>query len=87
MIDFEALLGALNREGLEFIVVDGAAATAHGAARLTQDLDVVYARSDENMERSGLSQRIIRIFAARPRGFRSFGHGDDSLRSQFHAHD
>ena len=51
MIDFEALLNALNREGVELIVVGGAAATAHGAARLTQDLDVVYARSDENMER------------------------------------
>jgi len=51
VIDFEALLGALTRAEVEFIVVGGAAATAHGAARLTQDLDVVYARSDENLAR------------------------------------
>ena len=51
MIDFEALLGALTREEVEFIIVGGVAATAHGAARLTQDLDVVYARADENLAR------------------------------------
>lgn len=31
--------------GLEFLIVGGAAATAHGAARLTLDLDIVYRRS------------------------------------------
>jgi predicted nucleotidyltransferase len=51
VIDFEALLGELTRADVEFIIVGGAAATAHGAARLTQDLDVVYARSDENASR------------------------------------
>lgn len=29
--------------------MDGAAATAHGSARLTQDLDVVYRRTQENV--------------------------------------
>jgi hypothetical protein len=33
------------------IVVGGAAATAHGAARLTQDIDIVYERSAPNLER------------------------------------
>ena len=51
MIDFAALLRALVDGGVEFIVVGGAAATAHGAARLTLDLDVVYARSPENLVR------------------------------------
>jgi hypothetical protein len=36
---------------VEFIVIDGAAALAHGSARLTQDLDVVYRRSPENLDR------------------------------------
>lgn len=36
---------------MEFVIVGGAAATAHGAARLTQDLDVVYRRTPENAER------------------------------------
>ncbi len=51
MTDFAALLEILTREGVEFIIVGGAAATAHGAARLTVDLDVVYRRSPENIQR------------------------------------
>jgi hypothetical protein len=51
MTDFPALLQALSRENVEFILVGGVAATAHGAARLTQDLDIVYRRSAENIER------------------------------------
>lgn len=51
MTDFEALLGALVRGGVEFVVIGGMAATAHGSAHVTVDLDVVYARSDENLGR------------------------------------
>lgn len=51
MTDFQRLIGALADAKVEFIVVGGAAATAHGAARLTLDLDVVYERSRENLER------------------------------------
>ena len=51
MTDFEALLGTLDRNKVEYIVVGGAAAIAHGSARLTQDLDVVYDRSPENLAR------------------------------------
>lgn len=51
MTDFAALLRALASAGVEYILVGGAAATAHGAARLTLDLDVVYRRSDDNLER------------------------------------
>ena len=48
MTDFGRLLHALAGASVEFIIVGGAAATAHGAARLTQDLDVVYSRTPEN---------------------------------------
>ena len=51
MIDFPALLGVLQEHEVRFLIVGGAAATAHGSARLTQDLDVVYDRSRENIER------------------------------------
>ena len=51
MTDFAALLRILVHGGVEFIVVGGAAATAHGSARLTLDLDLVYRRSRENMDR------------------------------------
>jgi hypothetical protein len=45
MMDLGGLLGSLADAGVEMIVVGGAAATAHGAARLTQDIDIVYERS------------------------------------------
>ncbi|HWP98906.1 MAG TPA: hypothetical protein VNK92_00415 [Vicinamibacterales bacterium] len=51
MTDFPALLRALAAAGVRFIVVGGAAAAAHGSARLTLDLDVVYERSPDNLAR------------------------------------
>lgn len=51
MIDYQKLLYALANEGVEYIIVGGAAATAHGSSRLTDDLDVVYRRSAENITR------------------------------------
>ncbi len=49
--DFRHLLGLLIGGEVEFIVIGGVAATVHGSARLTNDLDVVYRRTDENIER------------------------------------
>ena len=43
MTDFPSLLKLLVAGQVEFIVVGGAAAAAHGSARLTKDLDVVTA--------------------------------------------
>jgi len=51
MTDFEKLIGALVGAQVDFLVVGGLAATVHGSARLTQDVDVVYARSDDNIAR------------------------------------
>jgi hypothetical protein len=36
---------------LRFIIIGGIAATAHGAARATYDIDIVYARDPENIKR------------------------------------
>lgn len=51
MTDFRALLEALTKADVEFLVVGGAAATAHGSARLTLDLDIVYRRTPDNLKR------------------------------------
>lgn len=51
MTNFKALLETLARGGVEFIVIGGAAAVAHGSIRLTRDLDVVYRRTGGNVER------------------------------------
>jgi hypothetical protein len=48
-LDIPGLLGTLGREGVRYILVDGGAAIAHGSARLTNDIDVVYARDAENI--------------------------------------
>jgi predicted nucleotidyltransferase len=49
--DIARLLAALRSARVEFIIVGGVAATIHGSSRLTQDIDLVYERSDENLDR------------------------------------
>lgn len=51
MTDYKALIPLLVENQIDFIVVGGAAATAHGSARLTLDLDIVYSRESHNLER------------------------------------
>ena len=49
--DLEKLLDALVRARVEFIVVGGVCAVLHGAPVSTFDLDVVHARTPENLDR------------------------------------
>ncbi|MCL7960167.1 MAG: hypothetical protein M8861_08250 [marine benthic group bacterium] len=65
MTDFRILLELLAKGKVEFVIVGGLAATVHGSSRLTQDIDVVYARSDSNLER--LADSLASI-APYPRG-------------------
>jgi hypothetical protein len=51
MTDFAGVIRTLVDAGVDLIVVGGVAGTVHGSARLTRDVDVVYARSPENMRR------------------------------------
>jgi len=51
MIEFRSLLESLERNKVAFVIVGGIAATLHGSARLTFDLDVVYERTPSNLER------------------------------------
>jgi len=51
MTDLAALITALVEGGVRFIVVGGMAGIAHGAARVTFDIDCVYARDADNMAR------------------------------------
>ena len=57
MTDYASLIPLLVAHDVEFIIVGGAAATAHGSARLTLDLDIVYSRDHLNLE------RIVRALA------------------------
>jgi predicted nucleotidyltransferase len=51
MTQFPELLKLLDANGVAFIVVGGSAAAAHGSSRLTLDLDIVYERTPENLDR------------------------------------
>ncbi len=45
------LLETLRQTGVEFIVIGGAAATLHGSGTTTEDLDIVPAPTESNIER------------------------------------
>ena len=65
MTDFQTLIGALAAGKVEFVIVGGLAATVHGSARLTQDIDVVYARDDAIL---ACLAKSLAPFAPYPRG-------------------
>jgi len=50
-VDYARFFAVLCGGGVEFILVGGTAANVHGSARLTQDVDIVYRRSRENVAR------------------------------------
>ena len=63
--EFEGLLRALSTAHVDFVLVGGMAATVHGSARATYDIDVVYSRSSENIERLVAALAPLRPY---PRG-------------------
>jgi hypothetical protein len=44
-------LKALCDAGVEFVIVGGVSATLHGSAQVTDDLDICYSRSADNLQR------------------------------------
>ena len=65
MTPLERLLTVLADSGVRFILVGGVAARAHGSSRLTDDLDVCYARDRENLDRLSAA---LAAFTPYPRG-------------------
>jgi hypothetical protein len=65
--DFDAgeLLRRLVGAGVDFVVIGGVAAILHGSARLTRDLDIVFAPDEGNLETLG---RVLVESEARLRG-------------------
>lgn len=49
--DITGLIRLLSCAGVEFIVVGGVAATMHGSAHVTYDLDILYRRTTDNIQR------------------------------------
>ncbi|PSQ99339.1 MAG: hypothetical protein BRD48_04375 [Bacteroidetes bacterium QS_9_68_14] len=61
--DPNTLIGVLEEENVHYVIIGGAAATAHGSSYPTDDLDILYERSAENYERlaKALSQLNPRL--------------------------
>ena len=51
VLKVEDLLKELHRLDVEFVIIGGMAAVAHGSAYLTLDLDLCYSRKTENLEK------------------------------------
>ena len=51
MTDFEALIRRLGAADIRFVLIGGFAGTILGSPRTTVDLDIVYARDEENLAR------------------------------------
>jgi len=51
MTEFAQILRLFTEGGIESILIGGTAAAAHGSARSTRDIDFVYRRSQENIDR------------------------------------
>lgn len=77
MRGFDIVLKALSDNEVNFLVVGGFAAIAHGAAYVTDDLDICYERTPENYKRI---IRAIAQFHPRPRGI------PEDLKAPFDEH-
>jgi hypothetical protein len=50
-LKLRALVEALDRHAVDFIVIGGIAGIIHGSSHTTYDFDVLYARDDKNLDR------------------------------------
>ena len=57
--DIRRIVEALERRGVEYLLVGGVAATAHGAERLTGDADTVVRRTTVNLEATAAALRDL----------------------------
>jgi hypothetical protein len=58
-LDLGRLIGALDRHGVKYLLCGGAAATAYGAQRPSEDADFVVGRERANLDRLGEAMRDL----------------------------
>jgi hypothetical protein len=61
----DRLLARLSNSGVDYVVIGGIAAQAHGSPQFTGDVDICYATDEANLERLG---RVLVALGARVRG-------------------
>jgi hypothetical protein len=69
--DARELFRALTRHRVEYVTIGGIALQAHGAQRLTQDLDVMIAATSENLTRLAMALLELDARILGPEGQRS----------------
>jgi hypothetical protein len=66
MIELLKAATILQQANAEFVIVAGMALRSHGSAYLTQDLDICYLRTKENLQRIA---EALRPLNPKPRSF------------------
>jgi predicted nucleotidyltransferase len=51
VVNFEQFLRLLSERQINFVVIGGLAASVHGSAYATYDIDICYARDDDNLQK------------------------------------
>lgn len=54
-------LEVLTRHGVRFVLIGGIGARLHGSPSVTNDLDICYARDDENLQRLATALHELRV--------------------------
>ncbi len=58
-IDFLGILRVLRKHDVTYVLIGGVAASALGSPSVTQDIDICYERSDQNIERLVAALRAL----------------------------
>jgi hypothetical protein len=77
---FRALLSTLHENEVAFVIVGGAAAALHGAARVTYDIDIVYDRSVGNLQRLASTLAPLRPYLRGAPGGLPFRLDEETLK-------
>lgn len=66
MIDLFTAAQMLAKAGVEFVIIGGIAVRSHGTNYITEDLDICYSRTTENLKKLA---EVMAPLKPRPRGF------------------
>ena len=87
-VDLAQVILPLVRAKVDFILIGGMAAILHGSARVTFDVDVVYSRTHDNIERLTTALEAHRPYIRNaPSACRLQGYKNDSQWIEFYSHD
>lgn len=66
MIDLFEMARLLSEANIQFVIVGGIAIRSHGGNYITEDLDICYSRTTENLKKLA---DVLKPLSPRPRGF------------------